>query len=273
MLGKISFGMPFLKTVYCVLLVVGVRLFNDFPIMRLYLPLPRLQVIGVETAKLNPEYNAGARKLITSAVIKKPNTRTTSSSSSAGAGNARGNNNNRSKSSKNSGRGKVYSNPISSSSSSSSSSNGSDDSDDNMSDMNSVVSVGCGELVNCAGAFAAQVVAWCGDTVAPLPVAARRRTVFSVQSEPAEEAPCATTTPLVVCPETGAYFRPDGATPGRFLCGVSPPKGWPDPDDHSVSREKEKRKREQVSYCIQNAVCTSQSKCLLSSAPAFVACC
>jgi len=114
--------------------------------------------------------------------------------------------------------------------------------------MSSVVSIGCGEFVNCAGAFAAQVVEWCGDAVAPLPVAARRRTVFSVQSEPADAAPCASTTPLVVCPETGAYFRPDGATPGRFLCGVSPPKGWPDPNDHSV-------KKDTALICICMCVC------------------
>jgi hypothetical protein len=142
-------------------------------------------------------------------------------------------------------KGKVFTNPgrrgkgSSSSSSSSSTSAASEEGDE----MGGVVSVGAGEVVNCAGAFAAAVVDMCGDGVASLPVAARRRTVFSVQCETsaagaaaaaAPRCPDAATTPLVVCPESGAYFRPDGMAPGRFLCGVSPPPGWPDPDDTSV---------------------------------------
>ena len=47
--------------------------------------------------------------------------------------------------------------------------------------------LGAGTLVNAAGAFAADVVRFCGDSdvVAPLPVAARKRCVFSVHCDAA----------------------------------------------------------------------------------------
>eukprot|EP00965_Chrysotila_dentata_P058815 1951429-Pleurochrysis_carterae.AAC.1 len=99
-----------------------------------------------------------------------------------------------------------------------------------------------GTVVNAAGAFAARVVGMCGD-VAPLPVAARKRCIFSVhcaqaQSNRKGEAcdvprlPPETTTPLVVDP-SGVYMRPEGP-PARYLCGVSPPSGWGDPDSAST---------------------------------------
>ena len=47
--------------------------------------------------------------------------------------------------------------------------------------------LGAGTLVNAAGAFASDVVRFCGDSdvVAPLPVAARKRCVFSVHCDAA----------------------------------------------------------------------------------------
>ena len=79
-----------------------------------------------------------------------------------------------------------------------------------------------GEVVCAAGAWAASVVGMCGDAtaVAPLPVAPRKRCIFTFHC-PEEGAPDGLTTPLTVLPETGVYFRPEGA-PGNFLCGVSP---------------------------------------------------
>ena len=109
-----------------------------------------------------------------------------------------------------------------------------------------------GHLVNCAGAFANEVVAMCdepprragaegvdmGVCVAPLPVRARRRSIFSVQAAaPSTTAgdgaahlrpPPSASTPLVIEPG-GVYFRPEGAE-GHYLCGVSPPASHPDPD-------------------------------------------
>lgn len=79
-----------------------------------------------------------------------------------------------------------------------------------------------GEVVCAAGAWAASVVGMCGDAAAvtPLPVAPRKRCIFTFHC-PEEGVPDGKTTPLTVLPETGVYFRPEGA-PGNFLCGVSP---------------------------------------------------
>jgi len=107
--------------------------------------------------------------------------------------------------------------------------------------------LGVGTVVNCAGAFGARVVEMCGPGVTPLPVEARRRTIFSVTAKSASgEAqtwplPDPATTPLVVCPANGAYFRPDSTTASgssqaaRYLCGASPPAEWPDPKCDSVA--------------------------------------
>ena len=98
-------------------------------------------------------------------------------------------------------------------------------------------SIGCGQLVNAAGAFASNIVSFCGspDLVAPLPVAARRRSIFSVRTSLADAGgdvpitvPPNDTTPLVVDP-SGVYFRPEGGV-GQFICGVSPPAEFGDPD-------------------------------------------
>ena len=104
------------------------------------------------------------------------------------------------------------------------------------------VELGAGAVVNAAGAFADKIVRMCGDDVAPLPVRARKRAIFSIDcrgggssttSVPASSVPSSETTPLVVDP-TGVYFRPEGP-PGRFLCGVSPPPPWVDADCESVT--------------------------------------
>ena len=67
------------------------------------------------------------------------------------------------------------------------------------------------QVVNCAGAFAGPLAALCGPGVADVPVRARKRSVFSVHCDagPAGGSPGEATTGLVVCPETGAYFRPE----------------------------------------------------------------
>lgn len=98
--------------------------------------------------------------------------------------------------------------------------------------------LGAGALVNAAGAFAADVVRFCGDgdMVAPLPVAARKRCVFSVHCDAAVThgaLPPLGATGLVVDP-SGVWFRPEGA-PGHFLCGVSPPAHRGDPDCAGVA--------------------------------------
>ena len=100
------------------------------------------------------------------------------------------------------------------------------------------MTIGAGHLINCAGAFANDIVGMCrsGDEdggekedgiVAQIPVRARRRSIFSVHVD-APDAPPSTTTPLTVDP-SGVYFRPEGPA-GRYLCGVSPPAEHPDPD-------------------------------------------
>ena len=115
--------------------------------------------------------------------------------------------------------------------------------------------IGCGHVVNAAGAFAGGLVRMCGeeDVVAPLPVAARRRCIFHVSTPLGGAAdgdaggagggaggssrpplvPPGSTTPLVVDP-SGVYFRPEGG-PGQFICGVSPPSHYADPDCEDAS--------------------------------------
>lgn len=83
------------------------------------------------------------------------------------------------------------------------------------------IRLSAGTVVCAAGAWAAEVVAMCGDGVTPLPVRPRKRCIFSFHCADSN-APSALDTPLTVLPETGVYFRPEGA-PGHFLCGVSPP--------------------------------------------------
>jgi len=99
-------------------------------------------------------------------------------------------------------------------------------------------SLGAATLVNAAGAFAAPVVRFCGDSdvVAPLPVAARKRCVFGVHCDAAATQgalPPPGETGLVVDP-SGVWFRPEGA-PGHFLCGVSPSAHRGDPDCAGVA--------------------------------------
>jgi sarcosine oxidase len=83
--------------------------------------------------------------------------------------------------------------------------------------------LGCGWLVNAAGARAAQVAAMAEIS---LPVAPRKRQVFVFECR----------TPIPDCPlvidPSGMYFRPES---GRFLCGISPPESEdPDTLDHEV---------------------------------------
>lgn len=90
--------------------------------------------------------------------------------------------------------------------------------------------IGCGTLVNAAGARAAEVAAMLGVA---LPVRPRKRQVFVISCR-TKLPDC----PLVIDP-SGLYFRPEGDT---FICGQSPPEGN-DPDcldfevDHSLFEE------------------------------------
>jgi FAD-dependent oxidoreductase domain-containing protein 1 len=73
--------------------------------------------------------------------------------------------------------------------------------------------------------------------IAPLPVKARKRSVFLIHCSPDPSDPLAvppTNTPLTVDHATGAWFRSEGSSPGTFLCGISP-EDTPedDPDCHS----------------------------------------
>ena len=72
--------------------------------------------------------------------------------------------------------------------------------------------IGCGTLINAAGAGAAALARSAGIE---LPVQPRKRCVFHVHS-PARTPGC----PLVIDP-SGVYFRPEG---DGWLCGVAPPE-------------------------------------------------
>jgi glycine/D-amino acid oxidase-like deaminating enzyme len=78
--------------------------------------------------------------------------------------------------------------------------------------------IGCGALVNCAGAGGRAVAALAGIE---LPVHARRRDVFTFTC-PERIANC----PLLIDPG-GVYLRPEGE---GFICGASPIGDEPDPD-------------------------------------------
>ena len=83
--------------------------------------------------------------------------------------------------------------------------------------LESGAAVGCGGVVNAAGAWARQVAAMAGID---LPVFPRRRQVFAFS--------CRThlpRCPLVIDPD-GFYFRPEG---NQYLCGMKPPPDQ-DPD-------------------------------------------
>ena len=117
------------------------------------------------------------------------------------------------------------------------------------------VRIRAGQVVNAAGAFAADIVSMlCTGSsssntgrsnstpppvVAALPVAARKRCIFAVNSASGRSGAMVppSSTPLVVDP-SGVYFRPEGPT-GRFLCGVSPPASHADPDCHDVAQLEE----------------------------------
>jgi glycine/D-amino acid oxidase-like deaminating enzyme len=77
--------------------------------------------------------------------------------------------------------------------------------------------IGCGVLVNCAGANGRAVAALAGIDI---PVVAKRRYVFSFTCRERIES-C----PLLI-DTTGVYIRPEGE---GFICGASPPPGC-DPD-------------------------------------------
>jgi sarcosine oxidase len=77
--------------------------------------------------------------------------------------------------------------------------------------------IGCGALVNAAGAVAADVAEMAGLA---LPVRPRKRTVFVIRCD-ADIPRC----PLVIDP-TGMFFRPEGEA---FICGIAPPPAE-DPD-------------------------------------------
>ena len=77
--------------------------------------------------------------------------------------------------------------------------------------------IGCGCVVNAAGAWARQVAAMAGID---LPVFPRRRQVFGFSCR-TQLPKC----PLVIDPD-GFYFRPEGA---QYLCGMKPPPDQ-DPD-------------------------------------------
>ncbi|MDX1514801.1 MAG: FAD-binding oxidoreductase, partial [Gammaproteobacteria bacterium] len=83
--------------------------------------------------------------------------------------------------------------------------------------------IGCGWLVNAAGALADRVAEMAG---VELPVRPRKRQVFVFECR--ETLPAC---PLVI-DASGMYFRPES---GRFLCGISPPeRDDPDTLDHEV---------------------------------------
>jgi FAD-dependent oxidoreductase domain-containing protein 1 len=79
--------------------------------------------------------------------------------------------------------------------------------------------IGCGWVVNAAGAAGAQVARWAGIA---LPVQPRKRCVFHFRS-PAALPAC----PLVI-DTGGVYFRPEGQ---GFLCGVAPDESEDPPSE------------------------------------------
>ena len=84
-----------------------------------------------------------------------------------------------------------------------------------------ILEIGAGRVVNAAGAFAADVLALAGESLAPLPVRARKRCIFNFHAAAAEAPLPPQQAPLVV-DTTGVYFRPEGGG-GHYIAGVSPP--------------------------------------------------
>ena len=72
-----------------------------------------------------------------------------------------------------------------------------------------ILEIGAGRVVNAAGAFAADVLALAGESLAPLPVRARKRCIFNFHAAAAEAPLPPQQSPLVV-DTTGVYFRPEG---------------------------------------------------------------
>jgi len=88
-----------------------------------------------------------------------------------------------------------------------------------------------GIFINAAGPWAGKLVDMLAEKcdkrsrVTPLPVKARKRSVFMFNCKPAGpnedcDYPSPTVSPLVIDP-SGAYFRSEGAE-GNFICGMSP---------------------------------------------------
>jgi len=95
--------------------------------------------------------------------------------------------------------------------------------------------IGADVVVNASGAFANRIVAMCGpeEEVAPLPVEARKRCIFSLHCSPDSSQLAVAPPPSspFVVDVSGVYWRPEGAE-GHFITGVSPPPDWQagDPD-------------------------------------------
>jgi glycine/D-amino acid oxidase-like deaminating enzyme len=100
-------------------------------------------------------------------------------------------------------------------------------------DGSTIVELGCGKVVNAAGAWADPVMQMAlgigGDTrAAPFPVRARKRCIFMFHCN---DTSVSENCPLTVDP-SGVWFRREGnGSNGNFLCGVSPAEE----DDPNVS--------------------------------------
>ncbi len=89
-------------------------------------------------------------------------------------------------------------------------------------ELASGTNVACGSVVNAAGAASGRFAKLSGIA---LPVSPKKRCVFSFKSaNPIDNLP------LLVDP-AGFYVRPEG---DGYLCGWTPSKSDPDPDDHSL---------------------------------------
>mgnify|MGYP001479267321 CR=1 FL=1 len=84
--------------------------------------------------------------------------------------------------------------------------------------LNNGTKIGCGSLVNAAGANAGPVAALAGVA---LPVVPRKRTIYVIDCREPLNPP----SPLLI-DKTGVFVRPEGA---GYICGVSPPEDC-DPD-------------------------------------------
>jgi len=108
-----------------------------------------------------------------------------------------------------------------------------------------VIRYNVGHVVNAAGAHCSQVMETLASSttnngeknhhlIHPIPVEPRKRSIFFIHCNTAQQHIVPRIAPLTVCPVTGVYFRSegliqtseeDGSPPtGNFLCGVSPPK-------------------------------------------------